>query len=249
MTVTYEVVTAREGERYHRLHDAMDRAEEQQFLGFDAAVARYWDLLADAFPAYQFCLVERESGETAAVGNCLPLAFHGDWSGLPDEGLDWALVSGFADRSAHRKPNLASALYIEVAGNRRGLGLSSKMLGIMRGIVREQGFRRLIAPVRPSRKDRYPLIDIEEYMSWQTPEGLPFDPWLRVHVRAGGRMLHPCPAAMRVEGSRDDWSYWTDMPFPGDGEYVIPFGLVPLPMAGDRGVYVEPGVWVLHELE
>ena len=38
------------------------------------------------------------------------------------------------------------------------------------------------------------------------------------------------------------------MAFPGDGDYIIPHGLVPVRVRGDLGEYVEPGVWVLHEI-
>src|SRR5258708_31304265 len=40
------------------------------------------------------------------------------------------------------------------------------------------GLGLLIAPVRPSWKDRYPLIPIAEYAAWRRADGLPFDPWM-----------------------------------------------------------------------
>jgi hypothetical protein len=141
-----------------------------------------------------------------------------------------------------------SALYIEIAGSHRGQHLSSQMIAVMRQIALSQGFTHLIAPVRPSLKSRYPLIPIEEYCQWKNSEGLPFDPWLRVHVQAGGRILHPCQDAMMVKGSRQQWTAWTGMEFPGNGHYTIPLGLVPVAFHGDEGKYVEPGIWVLHTL-
>lgn len=39
------------------------------------------------------------------------------------------------------------------------------------------------------------------------------------------------------------------MAMPGDGDYVIPYGLVPVQVRGEQGSYVEPGVWVLHQLQ
>jgi len=52
---------------------------------------------------------------------------------------------------------------------------------------------------------------------------------------------------MSVSGTRAEWADWTGMAFPGDGDYAIPYGLVPLRVRGNEGKYVEPGVWVLHE--
>lgn len=178
----------------------------------------------------------------------LPLAFEGDWHDLPPEGLDWALEQGFAGQAEGRRPNLASALYIEVAGTHRGQGLSGRMLATMKELVRARGFQHLIAPVRPSMKSRYPLIDIDTYQAWTTPEGQPIDPWLRVHTRAGGRVLHACRKAMVIEGTPDQWAEWTGMEFPADGDYVIPYGLVPVRLRSGWGEYIEPGVWVLHEI-
>jgi len=146
-------------------------------------------------------------------------------------------------------PTLVSALYIEVAEAHRGHHLSAHMLALMRQIARAQGFDHLVAPVRPSWKSRYPLMPIAEYLRWQNADGLPFDPWLRVHVRAGGHVLHPCPRAMTVRGSRQQWTTWTGLDFPGDGNYIIPHGLVPVSIQGTTGEYIEPGVWVVHRLQ
>ena len=58
----------------------------------------------------------------------------------------------------------------------------------MRANARLHGLRRLIACVRPTLKDRYPLVPIERYLEWRRDDGLPFDPWIRLHVRLGGRI-------------------------------------------------------------
>ena len=245
---TYIVVTARERERFWELNDGMVRADRPVFLRHDGAVVQYWSHLDQAFPDNQFCLVEQESGQAVGVGNSLPLAFDGEWADLPSGGLDWVLATGFRGQAVGVKPTILSALYIEVAGSHRGQHLSSHMLAVMRQIALAQGFTHLIAPVRPSLKSRYPLIPVEEYSRWTKSEGLPFDPWLRVHVQAGGTILHPCSSAMTVTGSSQQWSAWTGMDFPSDGYYTIPHGLVPVVMQDGEGEYIEPGIWVLHKL-
>ena len=245
----YTVVTAQESERFSKLSSGMVRADGPTFLKHDGAVTKYWPLLAETFPDHQFCLLDPESGKAAGIGHSIPIAFQGGWAELPAQGLDWVLERGFQDHAAGTIPTLTSALYIEVAASHRGQHLSSQMLTVMRQIARSQGFGHLIVPVRPSLKSRYPLIPIDEYMRWQKSDGLPFDPWLRVHVQAGGKILHPCRSAMVVTGSRQQWTTWTGIDFPGDGNYVIPHGLVPLIIRGAEGTYVEPGIWVLHGLQ
>jgi hypothetical protein len=245
---TYTVVTAQDSERFSELNNSIARADGPAFLEHDRTVAHYWPLLAETFPNNQFCLVEPESGQVAGIGYSIPVAFQSAWADLPAEGLDWVLERGFQDYAADKTPTVMSALYIEVAATHRSQQLSSHLLTVMRQIARTQGFSHLIAPVRPSLKSRYPLIPIEEYLRWQTPEGLPFDPWLRVHVRAGGQVLHPCRRAMAVRGTPQQWTTWTGLDFPGEGNYIIPYGLVPLSIRGAEGEYVEPGIWVLHAL-
>jgi GNAT superfamily N-acetyltransferase len=245
----YTVVTAQAAAPFRALSATVHTSSIPDFLNQDKVVAWYWARLAERFPAYQFCLVEQASGTAVARGHSIPLAFDGPWFSLPDGGLDWVLEQGFLDDAAGRRPTLYSALYIVVADPYRGTGLSARVLAAMRQIGRQQGFSHLIAPVRPSLKSRYPLIAMGEYCWWQNAEGYPFDPWLRVHVRAGGTVLHPCLRSMEVRGSLRQWEEWTGMAFPGGGSYVVPGGLVPVTVEnGSEGVYVEPGIWVVHRL-
>jgi hypothetical protein len=106
----------------------------------------------------------------------------------------------------------------------------------------------VIAPVRPTWKERYPLIPIEEYLRWRRPDGAHFDPWIRIHERAGGEILAPAPRSMVVCGSASEWEEWTGMAFPADGEYVFPGCLATVRFEGGVGTHVEPNVWVLHRI-
>jgi GNAT superfamily N-acetyltransferase len=245
----YAVVTARAATQFRALSATVHTTSIPDFLGHDAAVARSWARLAERFPDYQFCLLEQTSGTAVARGHSTPLAFEGAWSSLPDGGFDWVLEQGFRDDADGRRPTVLSALYIVVADQYRGKGLSARVLAAMRQIGREQGFRHLIAPVRPSMKHHYPRIAMAEYGRWRNAAGDPFDPWLRVHVRAGGTVLHPCLRSMAVRGTLRQWEEWTGMGFPGVGRYVVPGALVPVTVEpGAEGVYVEPGIWVVHRL-
>jgi hypothetical protein len=119
------------------------------------------------------------------------------------------------------------------------------MLEHMRGLAAAHGWR-LYAPVRPTWKERYPLIPIERYAQWRRDDGLLFDPWLRSHERLGAEVIGTAEEAMLIEGSRDDWQDWTEMTFPEDGSYVVRGALVPVELSGGRGVYAEPCVWMRH---
>ena len=58
---------------------------------------------------------------------------------------------------------------------------------------------------------------MDVYARWTTPEGLPFDPWLRVHARAGARIVKVCPESMIIPGTVAEWEEWTEMRFPASG--------------------------------
>lgn len=75
---------------------------------------------------------------------------------------------------------------------------------------------------------------------------VPYDPWIRLHARLGAELLEVCARSMVIPGSREEWQGWTDLEFPGDGDYVVRGALVPVRFEGDGGTYVEPNVWMRH---
>ena len=118
----------------------------------------------------------------------------------------------------------------------------------MRDVASRHELGCLVAPVRPSLKPSYPLVAIERYVGWRRDDGLPFDPWLRVHARLYGEILGIADASMTVEGTVGEWERWAGMAFPESGAYVVPGALVPVEIDRERdaGRYVEPNVWVRH---
>lgn len=120
----------------------------------------------------------------------------------------------------------------------------------MKDNARPRGFSDLYAPVRPTQKHLQPRLPMADYVRQIGPEGLPKDPWLQLHVRAGGRIIKVAPYAMTIVGSVADWTKWTGMQFETSGPIDVPHTLVPvnISLEHDFGVYVEPGVWVDHRL-
>jgi GNAT superfamily N-acetyltransferase len=215
-----------------------------EFMYHDPVSNRRWRSLYKDFPACQFFLLDGEEDRVIGEGNSIPVPWGP--AELPEDGWRRALEDGFAGR-----PAIAlSAIAIVVAPDRRGEGLSRILLERMRSIAAAGGFADLVAPVRPSWKARYPLTPIERYVSWRSGDGLPFDPWLRVHARAGARFVAVAPRSMEIPGTIAEWEEWAGMPFPESGSYVVPGALVPveIDVEADRGLYVEPNVWMHHSL-
>ena len=216
----------RERESYAALRGAWPR-----FLLHDAVSNANWHRLFDEFAEFQFVLVD--GGEVVAEGCSIPVR------GMP-AGWRHAFLS-------EGEPDRLCALQVLVGREHHGRGLSAPMLEHMRGLGAARGWQ-LWAPVRPTWKERYPLIPIERYAAWRRADGQLFDPWLRTHERLGAEVVGPAPEAMRIEGSRPEWEEWTGMAFPEGGSYVVPGALVPVEFSRERGVYVEPNVWMRHRL-
>jgi hypothetical protein len=58
------------------------------------------------------------------------------------------------------------------------------------------------------------------------------------------------PTAMLIAGSLAQWRGWTLLPFDTDGGVEVPEALVPVhcDLTHDHAVYVEPCVWIQHDL-
>jgi GNAT superfamily N-acetyltransferase len=244
-------VTAQDFPEFRSLSSELANAAWPEFMHHDAVANAYWSDLVPTFGDFQFALIAAESSEMIAFGNSLPLAWTGEWNQLPDGGLDWAVDKGFTDQRAGRQPTVQCALQIVIAPAYRGRGVSRLMVEHMKTIGLRAGLVALVAPVRPTLKPRYPLVPIADYVGWQTDDGLPFDPWMRVHARLNAATIKPCPHSMRIEGTVGEWEAWTGMRLPQSGQYVVPGALVPVEIDrdADRGLYLEPNVWMVHTLD
>lgn len=220
-----------------------------EFLFHDAVCNRYWGSLSTDFPQFQIYLVDDESGRMVGQGNSIPFAWDGRPETLPD-GVDGVLPLAFEQREAGVAPTAASALQAVVASPLRGRGLSGALIRGMAEAASRHGLSGLVAPVRPTWKARYPLIPMERYARWVRDDGLPFDPWMRIHARVGAEIVGVCPNSNVVEGTVAAWEGWADMAFPETGAYVVPGALVPVEIDRERdsGRLVEPNVWMRHPL-
>jgi hypothetical protein len=202
----------------------------------------YWGRLIEELPDFQFHLVD-DADEIHARARTIPVRWDGTAAGLP-AGIDGAIARGFDEPGA----NTLCALVIMVPRGSQRRGVSAEALRAMVELARRHRLTALIAPVRPSLKDRYPLVPIDRYMTWRRPDGSLFDPWLRVHERLGATVVKPEPESLRITGSIADWESWTEMAFPESGSYPFPGGLAPVAIDrdADLGSYWEPNVWVRH---
>lgn len=203
---------------------------------------RYWPRLTEERPEFQFHLVD-EHDEILVRARSVPVRWDGTVDDLP-AGIDGAIARGFDESGA----NVLCALVIMIPRDLQGRGLSTRAVEAMLELAHQHGLDSLIAPVRPSWKERYPLVPIERYSAWRRGDGLLFDPWMRVHERLGATVLKPEPHSLRITGTVADWEEWTGIAFPESGAYWFPRGLATLTIdhEADRGSYWEPNVWMQH---
>lgn len=187
------------------------------------------------------------AGSLAAVGHSVPITWAGRVSDLPQT-IEDILIRAQRSYEDQKTPNTLCALAAMVSAEYRGQGLSSKVIREMTAVASERGCSSLIAPVRTIWKSRYPLIPMERYVTWQRKDGVPLDPWIRVHWRLGAEPLSIAPNTLTVEGSIADWESWADMTVYGSGLYLIPGALQPVKMdcESDVGKYEYPNYWMKH---
>jgi hypothetical protein len=208
---------------------------------------RWWPALEQELADYQFVLFDEETDNVVAEGHTGPFWWDGDAASLPD-GFDATIERVIDDHRVGGPVNTLTALAAEVPRQGTRHGLAAEILRAMRTLGERHGLVHFVAPLRPVLKSRYPLVAIEEYVTWRRADGSAFDPWIRVHERLGARVATPLPRSFRITGTVAEWESWTGLEFPVSGDYVFPEGLalVHIDRARDLGSYWEPNVWLIH---
>jgi hypothetical protein len=211
------------------------------------ALNLWWGLLDVELRDFQFVLYDDAEDVVVAEGHTGPLVWDGNDDHLPP-GIDQAIELVFRHGRAKAPVNTLCALAAESPRDGRRRGLAVEILAAMRTLAERHRLEHLVAPVRPSWKQRYPLTPIERYISWRREDGQLLDPWMRVHERLGARLSATLPHSMHITGTVAEWESWTGLVFPESGDYVFPEGLatVTIDRDADHGSYWEPNVWMIH---
>ncbi len=215
-----------------------------EFMLHDPIGNGYYAAL-DEFAEYVLVWFD-EVGDVVAKAFSVP--FHLDGDELPADGWDGVIRRGLATRlPGGPAANAVSAVEIAVRPDLQGRGLSAQVLAALRDNAARLGYAELVAPVRPNGKAD-PRQPMTEHAFAVRADGLPVDPWLRVHVRAGGRIDGVASRSMVIPGTLEEWRAWTGLAFDRTGQVKVPGALTPVHCDVENGtaVYVEPNVWVRH---
>jgi GNAT superfamily N-acetyltransferase len=238
-----------------RLADRLELAEAMferptawpPYMRADPVSAYHADRIGD-FAEHQVLLLHGDR----LVGHVLSIPFRWDepFEDLPARGYEAVLEAGVAGHDAGVVPNVVAALEVDVDPTYHGQGVSRFAMEALAESSIRLGFDDLVVPVRPTAKHLEPTTPLAEHVERRRPDGLPEDPWLRVHARMGGRILHVAPVSITIPAPLDQWREWTGLALDRSGDVVVPGALVPLHVSVEHGygVYVEPNVWVHHDL-
>ncbi|MEN8114657.1 MAG: N-acetyltransferase [Actinomycetota bacterium] len=218
------------------------------FMRHDPFAHLYYDHVEDRWGDWVLMAVDGE--RTAARGFSVPFAMGSeiDRPDLPSDGWDGVVRWSHQDHVHGHEATTVSALEIVVAPDYQGTGLAGDMIRAMCDNAARHGFSELVAPVRPTGKHLEPETPMQEYVERVREDGLPVDPWLRVHARLGAEIVAVCPVAMTIRGTIAEWQDRTGLSFDRSGPVIVPGALVPVhvDVEQDHAVYVEPGVWMRH---
>jgi GNAT superfamily N-acetyltransferase len=220
------------------------------FMLHDPVAHLFFHRLAEVFPEHQLLALD-EQGTVVGKIHSVPFAWSGDDDDLPERGWDAILERAFVERERGEVPSAVSLLEARVVPAHRGQGLSPRLLDAARRNVQRLELVDLFGPVRPTGKSEEPRTPMSEYAARRRADGLPADPWLRVHVRMGARIVKVCPLSMIIPGSVAQWRRWTGLAMTRSGLLDVPEALsaVHVSVEQDHAVYVEPNVWMHHHLQ
>ena len=217
-----------------------------EFIFHDPVSREHIGRVESYFPFYDVLLLD--GGEVVAGGWGVPMQWDGTVANLPAGGYDGALVASVNGHEASLPRDTLCIMAAAVRRDRQGGGLAGQALTALRDRATATGLARVIAPVRPLLKTRYPLTSMASFARWDRGDGLHLDPWIRTHQRLGATILGPAPDSMIIKGTVAEWEEWAAMAFPESGTYVVPdaLDLVDVDREADRGVYSETNLWMRH---
>jgi hypothetical protein len=99
-------------------------------------------------------------------------------------------------------------------------GYARLMIRALVDLAAAKGLRGLVA--------RHPWVPISDYIAGTDQDGRIYDPWLRSHLSAGGKLIGPCERSMVVHEPIAFWENWSKQRFRESGDYALEGALAPV---------------------
>lgn len=225
--------------------DAMDRlvaSNMPAFMLWESPGNWRWHRLYELHPEGQLAYLD-DAGDVVGTLHTIPCAWAADGA-LPG-GFDEVVVDG--TERATRTAGSTCLLSMSVRRDWRRRGLAEGFIDEARRRAPRVGHGAVIAPVRPTVKAVYPMVDIDHYVRWRRADGRAFDPWIRTHIACGGSIAGTAPASLTVRQPVGRWAALCGRPMERSGMHVVPGALSPVVVDDGYGTYVEPNVWITYD--
>jgi GNAT superfamily N-acetyltransferase len=215
------------------------------YLNYTRAHYEYYAELVETYPEYQLCLVDEAIDYPVAVASSVPFACSGP-DDLRQEGWDWVVETAARDKD--KPATMLGALAVSVPPVHRSKGYARVMIRALLDLAERKTLRGVVVPVRPTAKALHPWVPIADYLTWTDEDGRPYDPWLRSHMSAGGKVVRPCERSMVVKEDVAFWENWSKRSFETSGLHTLEGALAPIEIDLEQrmGTYEEPNVWVAY---
>src|SRR5207237_6067265 len=127
-----------------------------------------------------------------------PVRTDGDTANLPDRGWDWALETAIIGNEAGITPNILCGLSITVLPEFQRRGVGTTMIKHVVSLAAKHGFHKVIMPVRPISKHKWPFLTMQEFLTWRGRDSFHDDPWFRDYEQTGGVVASMCNRSLTI---------------------------------------------------
>jgi len=79
---------------------------------------------------------------------------------LPENAFEWGMEKGLKDFKDGKEINAALGVQIIIPEEYQGKGISSLAVAEIKNMCVKMGIRKLVFPIRPTLKSRYPINDV-----------------------------------------------------------------------------------------
>jgi GNAT superfamily N-acetyltransferase len=222
--------------------DALVAANLPVFLTWASPGNWRWHRVYELYPRFQLATVDA-NGALVAILHSVPVAWDDDCA-LP-LGYDDVLIKTTSTPVGLARGAAICLLSISVRKDARRTGLAQKLITTMKDWGFAEGYRAVIAPLRPTRKATFPWIDMATYLAWKNEKGEVFDPWLRLHLAMGAQVLGVAERSLVIRQPRTRWERITGHDMSAPALYVVEGALVPVEIdVAGYGTYAEPNIWI-----
>jgi hypothetical protein len=122
-TPRFKIISPADLTDYRKRAGEISGASWPEFMLHDPVADENWHELFDRFSEYQFALLDRETNRMAAMANSLPFYWNQPLEELPEGGWDWVFLKAVEDHKQGTKPNIQSAIQINIHPDYQSQGL------------------------------------------------------------------------------------------------------------------------------